>query len=59
MRLLDDDADRAVSQAQLYLSESEARELVETLTALLNVANTNEHHHLFSEDEGCEISIPS
>lgn len=56
MRLLDVDADRVVSQTQLYLSETEARELMKSLAELLERPNELKHQHLFSEDGKCEIS---
>ncbi len=56
MRLLDVESDAAVTQAQLYLTERESRELVAQLTELLEDPETLEHHHLFSDDGGCEVS---
>ena len=56
MRLLDIDSDKAVSQAQLYLTTNEAEQLLADLRSLLANSEASEHHHLFSEDGGCEIS---
>ncbi|MDW3094539.1 MAG: hypothetical protein R8G33_02575 [Gammaproteobacteria bacterium] len=56
MRILDVDTDRAVLQAQLYFTENEARQLVTDLQSLLADPDSIKHHHLFSDDSGCEIS---
>lgn len=56
MRLLDVVSDKTVSQGQLYLTTNEAEQLVADLQSLLADSEASEHHHLISDDGGCEIS---
>lgn len=57
MRILDTHKDEAVTQAQLYLTESEAEEFIRLLSSLLEDPERNDHEHLFSDNGGCEISF--
>ena len=56
MRILDVDSDQVVTQAQMYLTPSEAEQLIEDLSMLLVEPDTAKHHHLISENGGCEMS---
>ena len=57
MRTLDADAGRAVRVVQLYLSEPEARSLRGLLDGLLAHPEASEHEHLYSADQGAELSL--
>ncbi len=56
MRILDVENKSSLWNLQLYLTESEAKELHSELSTLLNNPEANEHFHLISEDSGRELS---
>lgn len=56
MRILDEEADRAISMVTLFLTKSEASELRDSLKALLE-RNGVGHEHVDSEDFQKEITV--
>jgi hypothetical protein len=56
MRLLDQDADKTLDRVVIYLTQSEAEELRDSLLSLLGKPRAN-HSHIPSEDFQKEITI--
>jgi len=56
MRLLDEDTDKAVDRVTIYLTQSEAEELRDSLLALLKEPRGN-HSHVPSGDFQKEITV--
>ena len=52
MRMLNGDSLQAVHQLQLYLSPSEAQELIQAMSELLKDPEANEHIHVFGKIDG-------
>ena len=57
MRMLEPFGGGRKKQIQLYLSVSEAEEMVRELTTLLAEPNAYEHFHVMSPDGGGELSV--
>jgi hypothetical protein len=57
MRILDQDQDRSVSRAILYLTMEEASELRDSLNAILNEPREGRHEHVSSEDYVKELTV--
>ena len=57
MRLLDGEKQVPLWSVQLYLTGSEAKELIVALTKLLVAPEANEHEHILSRESGREISL--
>jgi len=56
MRFLDAEGTSDIRNLQLYLTPDEAKEIVQQLTALLSDPEAEEHFHVFSGDDGWEMS---
>ena len=56
MRLLDGGSDKRLDQVFLYLTKSEAGELVDSLESLLD-SPTGNHNHVSSSDYKKEITV--
>ncbi len=56
MRFLDAEGKSDLRNLQLYLTPTEAREMVEQLSTLLDDPDAFEHFHVFSDDGGWELS---
>jgi hypothetical protein len=56
MRMLDVDREHGVRKLQFYLSVTEATQLRDELSELLQSPEANEHLHVFAEDMSRELS---
>ena len=56
MKMLDVENKSSIRNLQLYLTESEAKQLQAELSKLLSNPEANEHFHLMAEGSGREIS---
>ena len=56
MRILDEDADKAINRVTLYLTSSEAAELRDSLEGLLTGA-ADSHAHVSNQDYSKEVTV--
>lgn len=57
MRIMDDDNDKKLDNITLFLTESEARQLLGYVKHLLEEKTSSAHYHLSSEDYQKEVTI--
>jgi hypothetical protein len=56
MKMIDDQQQRSLTSASLYLTPREAREMRDNLDHLLEDPEAHEHFHVYSDDNSREIS---
>ena len=56
MRMLNEDTDSKLDRVTVYLTNSEVKELIESLRQLLEKPSHN-HHHVYSDDYRKELTI--
>lgn len=57
MRILDEESDKALQKVTLYLTQAEAKELHDSLEALLAAAEAGRHEHIPDADFSKELTV--